>query len=142
MKFIINENNLIKGFNNYMDYEFSKLLKFNRIPTRPSSIFFYDKHSGEIIFEIDNSKKTKRTFFIINWGFFETLNNMFPYNSPGLGKIGVDSKKLLINWAKEKLSDLIFYDDVIFDFDEYDITSNSIFDMAHIQGVDLNNNQY
>ena len=67
---------------------------------------------------------------------------MFPYNSPGLGKIGVDSKKLLINWAKEKLSDLIFYDDVIFDFDEYDITSNSIFDMAHIQGVDLNNNQY
>ena len=140
MKFIINENNLIKGFNNYMDYELSKLLKFNRMPTRPSSIFFYDKHSGEIIFEIDNSKKTKQTFFIINWGFFETLNNMFPYNSPGLGKIGVDAEKLLINWAKEKLSEFIFYDKIIFDFDEYDITSNSIFDMVHIQGVDLNNN--
>ena len=140
MKFIINENNLIKGFNNLMDYELSKLLKFNRMPTRPSSIFFYDKHSGEIIFEIDNSKKTKQTFFIINWGFFEILNNMFPYNSPGLGKIGVDAEKLLINWAKEKLSEFIFYDKIIFDFDEYDITSNSIFDMAHIQGVDLNNN--
>ena len=136
MKFIINENNLIKGFNNLMDYELSKLLKFNRIPTRPSSIFFYDKHSGEIIFEIDNSKKTKQTFFIINWGFFEILNNMFPYNSPGLGKIGVDSKKLLINWAKEKLSEFIFYDKIIFDFGEYD---NSIFNMVHIQGVDLNN---
>ena len=103
----------------------------------PSSIFFYDKHSGEIIFEIDNSKKTKQTFFIINWGFFETLNNMFPYNSPGLGKIGVDAEKLLINWAKEKLSEFIFYDKIIFDFDEYD---NSIFNMVHIQGVDLNNN--
>ena len=120
-----------------MDYELSKLLKFNRIPTRPSSIFFYDKHSGEIIFEIDNSKKTKQTFFIINWGFFEILNNMFPYNSPGLGKIGVDAEKLLINWAKEKLSEFIFYDKIIFDFDEYD---NSIFNMVHIQGVDLNNN--
>ena len=120
MKFIINENNLIKGFNNLMDYELSKLLKFNRMPTRPSSIFFYDKNSGEIIFEIDNSKKTKQTFFIINWGFFETLNNMFPYNSPGLGKIGVDAEKLLINWAKEKLSEFIFYDKIIFDFDEYD----------------------
>ena len=140
MKFIINENNLIKGFNNLMDYELIKLLKFNRMPTRTSSIFFYYKNSGEIIFEIDNSKKTKQTFFIINWGFFETLNNMFPYNSPGLGKIGVDAEKLLINWAKEKLSEFIFYDKIIFDFDEYDITSNSIFDMAHIQGVDLNNN--
>ena len=140
MKFIINENNLIKGFNNYMDYELSKLLKFNRIPTRPSSIFFYDKPSGEIIFEIDNSKKTKQTFFTINWGFFEILSNMFPYKSPGLDKIGVDSKKLLINWAKEKLSEFIFYDKIIFDFDEYDINSNSIFDMVHIQGVDLNNN--
>ena len=137
MKFIINENNLIKGFNNLMDYELSKLLKFNRMPTRPSSIFFYDKNSGEIIFEIDNSKKSKQTFFIINWGFFETLNNMFPYNSPGLGKIGVDAEKLLINWAKEKLSEFIFYDKIIFDFDEYD---NSIFNMVHIQGVDLNNN--
>ena len=137
MKFIINENNLIKGFNNLMDYELSKLLKFNRMPTRPSSIFFYDKNSGEIIFEIDNSKKTKQTFFIINWGFFEILNNMFPYNSPGLGKIGVDAEKLLINWAKEKLSEFIFYDKIIFDFDEYD---NSIFNMVHIQGVDLNNN--
>ena len=137
MKFIINENNLIKVFNNFMDYEFSKLLKFNRIPTRPSSIFFYDKNSGEIIFEIDNSKKTKQTFFIINWGFFETLNNMFPYNSPGLGKIGVDAEKLLINWSKENLSEFIFYDKIIFDFDEYD---NSIFNMVHIQGVNLNNN--
>ena len=137
MKFIINENNLIKGFNNLMDYELSKLLKFNRMPTRPSSIFFYDKNSGEIIFEIDNSKKTKQTFFIINWGFFEILNNMFPYNSPGLGKIGVDAEKLLINWSKEKLSEFIFYDKIIFDFDEYD---NSIFNMVHIQGVDLNNN--
>ena len=136
MKFIINENNLIKGFNNLMDYELSKLLKFNRMPTRPSSIFFYDKNSGEIIFEIDNSKKTKQTFFIINWGFFEILNNMFPYNSPGLGKIGVDAEKLLINWAKEKLSEFIFYDKIIFDFGEYD---NSIFNMVHIQGVDLNN---
>ena len=137
MKFIINENNLIKGFNNLMDYELSKLLKFNRMPTRPSSIFFYDKNSGEIIFEIDNSKKTKQTFFIINWGFFETLNNMFPYNSPGLGKIGVDAEKLLINWSKEKLREFIFYDKIIFDFDEYD---NSIFNMVHIQGVNLNNN--
>jgi hypothetical protein len=142
MKFIINENNLIKGFNNYMDYEFSKLLKFNRIPTRPSSIFLYDKHSGEIIFEIDNSKKIKQTVFTINWGFFENLSYMFPYKSPGLGEIGVDSKRLLINWAKEKLSEFIFYDNIVFDFDEYDITSNSIFDMAHIQGVDLNNNKY
>ena len=105
-----------------------------------NSIEFKQYGTNVNFVEIDNSKKTKQTFFIINWGFFETLNNMFPYNSPGLGKIGVDAEKLLINWAKEKLSEFIFYDKIIFDFDEYDITSNSIFDMVHIQGVDLNNN--
>ena len=73
MKFIINENNLIKGFNNFMDYEFSKLLKFNRIPTRPSSIFFTINTVVKLFLKLIIQKKPNKLFLLLIGGFLKPL---------------------------------------------------------------------